>query len=577
MTGWGLLDPEYDTRVRALGAAAQDAGYDPKIVSGFRSQQDQARAIDSVARSVYGRPASFMDYSRGIPGYAAPVGGSEHQKGLATDWADNGALPWLRQNAPRFGVRFPESLAKTDPVHSELDSKFYGPVQDPNDRAAAVASASGDAEAQPGGFYGQPQPQTAPQTRMALGGPPAPTGGQRMPESSSGTGWGLLDGLVSGMQSPLFQSGAAMVAAGSQGLNPGAGFLAGSEAAGKASQQALLLAKQKRELEQMQLRDQLWRDITAGNNPTWAKGLPEGTIDMARALGPDAGANLITTMMTKNADRDLDLRRLAMQEQADRRSAALQEAQLAQAKSQTPQWRMENYAQFGIKPNTQEWRQFVVNGTIPGKSDIATTAEERAAVAQSLGMKPDSPQYQSYVATGKMPREDQQPMTATDKKAVLEADEMVLAGNEAIRALKLGLDLSKKAFSGTLASQRAAVSNMMPWNTPESQATTEMEQVITSQALAQLKSIFGAAPTEGERKILLDIQGSANQPQAVREAILQRALAAAERRLQFHKERADQLRGGTYYGGKGGSGAWKGGDTPPAPAAPADNDPLGLR
>jgi hypothetical protein len=86
---------------------------------------------------------------------------------------------------------------------------------------------------------------------------------------------------------------------------------------------------------------------------------------------------------------------------------------------------------------------------------------------------------------------------------------------------------------------------------------------VLGQALTQLKSIFGAAPTEGERKILIDLQASVNKPPAVRAEILARAKMLANARLQFNEQRAAQLRGGTYYkpGGTGqsaGAGAGTG-------------------
>lgn len=72
-------------------------------------------------------------------------------------------------------------------------------------------------------------------------------------------------------------------------------------------------------------------------------------------------------------------------------------------------------------------------------------------------------------------------------------------------------------------------------------------------ALGQLKAIFGAAPTEGERKILLDVEGAVNRPAPVRRKIFERAKAAAERRMGFYQERANELRGGEFYRKTGGT------------------------
>ena len=135
------LDPEFDRRIRALVTAGQSGGKSLNFESVYRSPQDQARAINSVSMNVNKRPASIVDYARGIPGYAAPVGGSMHQKGLAADLA-GGGVGWARENAANYGIRFPESLRGTDPNHAEIDPKFWGPVQDPRDAAATAAAAS---------------------------------------------------------------------------------------------------------------------------------------------------------------------------------------------------------------------------------------------------------------------------------------------------------------------------------------------------------------------------------------------------------------------------------------------------
>lgn len=195
-------------------------------------------------------------------------------------------------------------------------------------------------------------------------------------------------------------------------------------------------------------------------------------------------------------------------------------------------------------------------------SKITDETEERRKVAEANGMKPDDPRYQNFVLTGKMPREDAQPLTATDKKAILEADEGVLAANTAISALRAAKELSPRALSGWGAGAKASVANNLPdWFVPDglvaspekAEATAELENVVTSQALAQLKSIFGSAPTEGERKILLEIQGSIGQPDNVRQKIYDRGIAMAERRLGFNQQRADELRERNFF--KPGAGA----------------------
>lgn len=186
-------------------------------------------------------------------------------------------------------------------------------------------------------------------------------------------------------------------------------------------------------------------------------------------------------------------------------------------------------------------------------AQATSTPEARRASAAQFGLKEDDPRFQSYVLTGKFPREDAQSLTAVDKKAILEADELVAANESGISMLDKALEVSPKAYDGMGASGRAwAANNLVPWNTPEAAATADLDNIITGQALASLKATFGAAPTEGERKILVELSGSSNQPADVRKGIFERAKGLAEKRLAFNKQRAAELRGGTFYKPQGG-------------------------
>lgn len=204
---------------------------------------------------------------------------------------------------------------------------------------------------------------------------------------------------------------------------------------------------------------------------------------------------------------------------------------------------------------------------------IPAEVEQRRRAVQAQGLDPNSPNLQAFILSGRMPREDQQPLTATDKKAILEADEMVAGNEAALKALGEAKGLSPQAHQGFGASTRATIANNLPdWLVPDAvaspqsaAATTNYENLVLGQALSQLKTIFGAAPTEGERKILVDLQASADKPDSVRQDILARAQAAAQKRLEFNRQRADALRGGGYYK-PGGEPGRQSAATPAAPS-----------
>jgi hypothetical protein len=205
----------------------------------------------------------------------------------------------------------------------------------------------------------------------------------------------------------------------------------------------------------------------------------------------------------------------------------------------------------GLDPATPQGRTFALTGKIPeADTSFATNIEQRKQAAIANGLDPSSPGFQSFVLTGKMPREDAQPLTATDKKAILEADEMVLSNKAAIDSLSRAKLLSKEAFAGPLAGKIGYATSFLGESSDLGKSgskTLQLENEITSNALGQLKAIFGGAPTEGERKILLDIQGSTSKPDNVRQEIYNRAITLAEKRMEFNKKRADELRGGQFY------------------------------
>jgi hypothetical protein len=168
---------------------------------------------------------------------------------------------------------------------------------------------------------------------------------------------------------------------------------------------------------------------------------------------------------------------------------------------------------------------------------MAAEAHKRADLAKQYGMDPSTDPGRNYILTGRIPSRDD--LSVASQKAVLEADELVESSRNAIGLLKTAKQLSAESFDGAAADKRAWAASQLK--------TRELDNLIKEQALQQLKGIFGAAPTEGERKILLDIQGSVNLPRAVRENLYDRAAQMAEKRLKFNEERAGQLRSGQYF------------------------------
>jgi hypothetical protein len=166
-------------------------------------------------------------------------------------------------------------------------------------------------------------------------------------------------------------------------------------------------------------------------------------------------------------------------------------------------------------------------------------------------------------------------LSPTAQKEVFEADDNVQGAEAAIGNLKQAADLNKKAWGFLGAGKVAAVGTLLPEKTRQSLGvddTNNFDNLITNSVLPQLRATFGGNPTEGERKILVDVAGASSASPSVREKIIERAITAAETRKRFNAQKGQQLRGGTYFTPQGG------GQAPSAPAAaPTANDPLGIR
>lgn len=175
--------------------------------------------------------------------------------------------------------------------------------------------------------------------------------------------------------------------------------------------------------------------------------------------------------------------------------------------------------------NQEANRAVVIRG-----QDLAS-ADRRAAIAAKPG------------AGGKPVN-----LSTTAQKELFEADDTIQSGKNVSGLLDQALKLNDKAYSGLTSDLRATAMSNIPFVSPPegANATVDMNNIILGQALESLKATFGGMPTEGERKILIDIQASVDKKPEQRKAILERAKEAVERRVKFNISKAKALREGTY-------------------------------
>lgn len=168
-------------------------------------------------------------------------------------------------------------------------------------------------------------------------------------------------------------------------------------------------------------------------------------------------------------------------------------------------------------------------------------------IAADEGFKPGTPEFNARVQT--IVKEGTSiKLSPAEIKLKDELQDKISAGKEVVTAFTQALKLNDVAYEGKTAGIRESVGSVIPGvRQSEAQtATADLENIVLGTALTQLKAIFGAAPTEGERKILIDVQGSINKPAATRKAIWERAQAAAARRIKDNQTRLNEISTGAY-------------------------------
>lgn len=168
-------------------------------------------------------------------------------------------------------------------------------------------------------------------------------------------------------------------------------------------------------------------------------------------------------------------------------------------------------------------------------------------LASDEGLTPGTPEYQKRVKAlageGKGLN-----LSATETKELFEAEDVINSGKTVMLNLSEAKKLSPKAYEGFGAGARRTVARNIPGvgGSEGVVATTDLDALVGQNALDQLKAIFGGAPTEGERRILLDMQGSLSMSDPERQSLYDRAIKAAARRVKMNEDKMKRLKSGAY-------------------------------
>lgn len=136
-------------------------------------------------------------------------------------------------------------------------------------------------------------------------------------------------------------------------------------------------------------------------------------------------------------------------------------------------------------------------------------------------------------------------LSAQQEKELFETDDIIRTSRSTAKSIEDAIRLNASASSGALAGVENAYNRTLG-NPVAAADTTEFNSIVTGQALESMRAIFGANPTEGERKILMDMQAAPNMRKEERARLLTRAKAAIEAREQAARVKAQQIRSGNF-------------------------------
>lgn len=147
------------------------------------------------------------------------------------------------------------------------------------------------------------------------------------------------------------------------------------------------------------------------------------------------------------------------------------------------------------------------------------------------------------------------PTSSTAQDELILGDKAASSAENAIGILssiitkdpQTGKSQNDTAFEGGLANWRALGTTFVPGKYRGADDLIDMENKLTGTALEQMRAVFGANPTEGERKILIDLQGAVNLKANQREEIIKRGIELMKARRRQTVGRMEKIRSGKFF------------------------------
>lgn len=149
--------------------------------------------------------------------------------------------------------------------------------------------------------------------------------------------------------------------------------------------------------------------------------------------------------------------------------------------------------------------------------------------------------------------------SSTEVRLITQTEDLVNSRLSGIRSVQEALSLNQQAYEGPISGVRVALGRLFASDDPTYVASEQLQNLVMTGGLSNLKALFGANPTEGERKAAEALQAGLGKPRAVREKLLRRLLDEMQIALRDQTNRLGGLKTGQY-------GQYQQPSTAPAPA-----------
>jgi hypothetical protein len=196
----------------------------------------------------------------------------------------------------------------------------------------------------------------------------------------------------------------------------------------------------------------------------------------------------------------------------------------------------------GLKPGTPEFQVRV-------KAIAANNLEAQTARIESLLAGINTAQANLLLSQQKFEygKEKDTKLTPAEVKMKSETEDLIGNANQALKDIKQAYKLNPNTFDGSFLDKgtRLLLENTAS-NDPKVVATRTMENLLSKEAIGKLRASFGANPTEGERAILLQLEGINSKSQKERAAIMRNTFEALNESIARQKKRLNEINAGLY-------------------------------